>query len=65
MAEKIEKKKNQISALFSTQRPLGDWPDGLDHLAIGLVANLYTKLEKSKWKFVISSGVVLYENHTV
>ena len=31
--EKFEKKKsNQISALFSTQRPPDDWPDALDHL---------------------------------
>ena len=37
-----EKKSNQISALFSTQRPPDDWPDALDHLAIGLVANKYT-----------------------
>jgi hypothetical protein len=37
--EKFERKKNQISALFLTQRPPDDWPDALDHLAIGLVAN--------------------------
>jgi hypothetical protein len=36
---KFERKKNHISALFSTQRPPDDWPDTLDHLAIGLVAN--------------------------
>ena len=45
--EKIERKKNQISALFLTQRSPDDWPDALDHLAIGLVANKYTKLGKT------------------
>ena len=40
----LKEKKNQISALFSTQRPSDDWPDALDHLFIGLVANKYTKL---------------------
>ena len=45
--EKFERKKNQISALFSTQRQSDDWPDALDHLAIGLVANKYTKLGKN------------------
>ena len=46
--EKFERKKksNQISALFLTQRPPNDWPDTLDHLAIGLVANKCTKLQK-------------------
>ena len=40
--EKFDRKKNQISALFSTQIPPDDWTDALDHLAIGLVANKYT-----------------------
>ena len=31
-AEKLKK----IPALFSTQRPPDDWPNALDHLAIGL-----------------------------
>ena len=44
ICEQFERKKKQISALFSTQRPPEDWPDALDHLAIGLVANKYTKL---------------------
>lgn len=48
--EKFERKKNQISVLFSTQstqRPPDDWPDALDPLAIGLVANKFTQnLEK-------------------
>lgn len=43
---KEKKNQNQISALFSTQRPPDNWPDALDHLAIGLVANKYTKLGK-------------------
>ena len=33
------KKKIQILALFSTKTPPDDWPDELDHLTIGLVAN--------------------------
>ena len=33
MAEKFERKKNQISALFSTQTPPDDWPDALDNLS--------------------------------
>ena len=44
--EKFERKKSQISALFLTQRPLDDWPDDLDNLAIGLVANKCTKHAK-------------------
>jgi hypothetical protein len=41
------KEKNQISALFSTQRPPDDWPD-----AIGLVANKYKKLGKTSENLV-------------
>ena len=44
--EKFERKKNQTSSLFSTQRPLDDWPDALDHLAIGLVVNEFTETNK-------------------
>ena len=40
--EKFERKKNQISSLFSTQRP----SDALDYIARGLVDNKYTKLRK-------------------
>ena len=43
----LKGKKNRISALFSTQRLPDDWPDVLDHLAIGLVANKYTKQVKT------------------
>ena len=46
--EKFERKKSQISALLLTQRPPDDWLDGLDHLAIGLVANKCTKLGKNR-----------------
>ena len=44
--EKFERKKDQISALFSTQTP-DDWPDAIAHLTIGLVANKCTKLRKT------------------
>ena len=53
---KNKQNKNQIVVLFSTQRPPDDWPDTLDHLAIGLVANKYTKLAK-KWFFLLSQGL--------
>ena len=43
---KFQRKKHQISVLFSTQRPLDDWPDALDHLAIGLVVNEFTETNK-------------------
>jgi hypothetical protein len=36
-----------MNSRFFTQRPPDDWPDALDHLAIGLVANKYTKLGKT------------------
>ena len=45
--EKTERKRYQISALFLIQRPPDDWPNALDPLAIGLVANKYTKLGKT------------------
>ena len=49
MAEKLnnlkkferKNKENQISALFSRQRPSDDWLDALDDLDIGLVDNKY------------------------
>ena len=46
---------SKISALFSTQRPLDDWPDALDHLAIGLVARKYTKLGKTSETLLLST----------
>ena len=49
---KKKRKKNQILALFSTQRPPDDWPDALDLLAKGLVANKYTKLGKTSENLV-------------
>ena len=39
---KILNEKNQISAQFSTQTPLDDYPDALDQFTIGLVGNKYT-----------------------
>ena len=54
-----------ISALFSTQTPPDDWPDALDHLAVGLVANKYTKLAKTSENLLLSQGVVLYKKTTV
>ena len=50
-------KKNQISALFLTQRPPDDWPDALDHLAIGLVADKCTKLAKISEILLLSLGL--------
>ena len=55
--EKFERKKNQISALFSTQTPPDDWPDAIDHLTIGLVANKYTKLGKTSENLILSLGL--------
>ena len=57
--EKFEGKKGQISVLFLPQRPLDDWPDALDHLAIGLVANKCTKLEKISEILLLSPSEVL------
>ena len=53
MAEKL----NKISALFSTQTRPDDWPDALDHLTIGLVANKYTKLGKTSENLILSLGL--------
>ena len=47
----------KIQALFSTQRPPDDWPDALDHLAIGLAANKCTKLEKISEILLLSLGL--------
>ena len=55
--ENFERKKNLISALFSTQRPPDDWPDALDHFPIGLVYNKYTKLGKTSEKLLLSQGL--------
>jgi hypothetical protein len=46
-----------ISALFLTQRPPDDWPDALDHLAIGLVVNKCTKLAKISEILLLSLGL--------
>ena len=55
--KKIGGKKNQISALFSTQTPYDDWPDAIDHLTIELVANKYTKLGKTSKNLILSLGL--------
>ena len=57
------KEKSQISALFLTQRPPDDWPDALDHLAIGLVANKYTKLGKTSETLLLSQGLSYMKIH--
>jgi hypothetical protein len=57
MAQKFEEEKKQISALFSTQTTLDDWPDAIDHLTIGLVANKYTKLGKTGENLILSLGL--------
>jgi hypothetical protein len=53
----LKEKKNQISALFSTQTPPDDWPDAIDHLTIGLVANKCTKLGKTSENLILSLGL--------
>ena len=42
----LKEKIDQKSALCSTHSPLDKWPGALDHLAIGLVDDKYTKLWK-------------------
>ena len=55
--EKFGRKKGQISVLFLTQRPLDEWPNAVDHLAIGLVANKYTKFGKTSENVLLSQGL--------
>ena len=55
--ENFEIKKNQISALFSTQRPPDDCIDALDHLTIDFVANKYTKLGKTSGNLLLGQGL--------
>ena len=38
-------------------KPCNDWPDALDHLAIGLVTNKGTKLEKISEILLLSLGL--------
>ena len=47
----------RLLSAFLTQRPPDDWPDALDHLAIGLVANKYTKLAKISEILLLSLGL--------
>ena len=51
------KKKSQNSALYSTQWLPDNWPDVLDCLAIGLVANKCTKLAKISEILLLSLGL--------
>ena len=51
------KKKNQNSALCSTQWPPDNWPGVLDHLVIGLVDTKYTKLGKIGEKLLLILGL--------
>ena len=55
--EKFERKKIRFQPLFSTQTPPDDWPDAIDHLTIGLVANKYTKLGKTSENLILSLGL--------
>ena len=55
--EKFERKKDQISALLSTKTPPDGWPDAIDHLIIGLVANKCTKLGKTSENLMLSLGL--------
>ena len=51
---KIGKNKNQILALFLTKTPPDDWPDALDCLTLGLVAN---KLGKIRENLLLTKGL--------
>ena len=55
--EQFERKNSQISARFLTQRPPDDMSDALDHLAIDLVADKYTKLAKISEILLLSLGL--------
>ena len=62
---KRKEKKNQISALFSTQTPPDNWPDVVVHLTIGLIANEYTKLGKTNENLILSLELSYIKNPTV
>ena len=53
----LKEKKNQNSALYSTQLPPDNWAGVLDHLAIGLVDTKYTKLGKIGEKLLLILGL--------
>ena len=55
--ENLKEKKCQNSALCSTHWPPKNWPGALDHLAIGLVDNKYTKLRKICEKVLLILGL--------
>ena len=54
---KIGKNKNQILALFLTKTPPDDWPDALDCLTLGLVAN---KLGKISENLILGKCRIIY-----
>ena len=55
--ENLKEKKGQNSDLCSTHWPPKNWPGALDHLAIGLVDNKYTKLGKIGEKVLLILGL--------
>ena len=55
--EKFERKKNKISAQFSTKILTDDWPDALDSLTIGLVPSKCTKIGKTSENLILSRGL--------
>ena len=57
--EKFKEKTPQISALFSKQTPPNDWPDAIDHLIIGLVANKYSKHGKTSENLILSPEIYI------
>ena len=52
----LKKRKNLISALFSTQTLTDDWPDALDSFT-GLVTKKCTKLGKTSENLILSRGL--------
>ena len=63
--EEIERKKKSDFRPVLNQTPFDDWPDALDHLTIGLVANEYTKLGKTSENLILSLGLSHIKNPSV
>ena len=55
--EKFERKKIRFQPCSELKTPPDDWPDALDCLTIGLVANKYTKLGKTSETLLLSQGL--------
>ena len=55
--ENLKERKNQNLILCSTHWTLVNWSGALDHLAIGLVDNKYTKLGKIGEKVLLILGL--------